>query len=146
MKQTLEFVLLIALGPCPRTSLEVPTEHLESGGRTTLPGGQRQDLDPSPSGAIYLHFKPDPEQEMGSIHRRHMWGASRHNPSEDALKNKHPTWKKGSEMGKLGGISVAKQPAVCTTRLSLQKSFEDERDPSRFLNCRSGLGLLQTCL
>ena len=41
----------------------------------------------------------------------------RHNPSEDAPKNEHPTWKKGSEMGKLGGIFVAKQLAVCTTSL-----------------------------
>lgn len=75
-----------------------------------------------------------------------MWDASRHNPSEDALKKKHLTWKKGSEMGKLGGIFVAKQPAVCTTRLSLQKSFEDEQDPSGFLSRRSVLGLLRTCL
>lgn len=76
-----------------------------------------------------------------------MWDALRHKPGEDALKNEHPAWKKGSEMGKLGGILVAKQPkAVCTTRLSLQKSFEDERDPSGFLSRRLGLGLLWTCL
>ena len=137
---------LIALRPCPRTSLEVPTGYLESGARTILPGGQHQNLDPSPSGDVYLHFKPDPRQEMRNTHRRHRRDASRHNPSEDALKNKHPAWKKGSEMGKLRGIFMAKQPAVCTMRLSVQKSFEDERDPSGFLSCRSGLGLLRTCL
>lgn len=54
-----------------------------------------------------------------------MWDALRYDPSEDAFKNKHPTWKKGSEMGKLRGISVAKQLAACTTHLSLPKSFED---------------------
>lgn len=56
VKQTLEFMLLIALGPCPRTSLEVTTGYLESGARTTLPGGQHQNLDPSLSRAIYLHL------------------------------------------------------------------------------------------
>lgn len=80
------------------------------------------------------------------MHRGHMWDASRHNPSEDALKNKHSTWKKGSEMGKPGGIFMAKKPAVCIMCLSLQKRFEDERDPSGFLSRPSGLGLLQTCL
>lgn len=51
VKQTLDFMPLIALGPCPRTSLEFPTGYLESGARTTLPGGQHQKLGPSPSGA-----------------------------------------------------------------------------------------------
>lgn len=91
VKQTLEFMLLTALGPCPRTSLEVPTGDLESGARSALPRGQHQNLDPSLSTAIYLHFKPDPRQEVGTIHSRHMWDASRRNPSEDALKNKQPT-------------------------------------------------------
>ena len=72
---------------------------------------------------------------MGKIHRRHMWDASSHNPKEDAPKNKHPTWKKGWETGKLRGILVAKQLAFCTTHLSLQRALKTNETQVGSLSC-----------